>query len=128
MDIKGKVIVVTGAASGIGRALCERFVRESASAVVVSDIDSVGMAETVALLGDDSEVMGVPCDVGNEESVNRLVQEVLKRFKKIDLFCANAGIFTAGGEEVSIEAWQKIWDVNVMSHVCLLYTSDAADE
>ena len=117
MDIKGKVIVVTGAASGIGRALCERFVKESASAVVVSDIDSVGMAETVALLGDDSEVMGVPCDVGNEESVNRLVQEVLKRFKKIDLFCANAGIFTAGGEEVSIEAWQKIWDVNVMSHV-----------
>ena len=54
MDIKGKVIAVTGAASGIGRALCARFVSESASAVVVSDIDSVGMAETVSLLGDDS--------------------------------------------------------------------------
>ena len=65
MDIKGKVIVVTGAASGIGRALCERFVRESASAVVVSDIDSVGMAETVALLGDDLLSTGPPLPQGS---------------------------------------------------------------
>lgn len=117
MQVKDKVIVVTGAASGIGRALCQRFAREGARAVVASDVDTVGMAETLALMGDDTEGMGIPCDVGDEASVNKLVQETLKRFNQIDLFCSNAGIFTAGGEEVSTEAWQKIWDVNVMSHV-----------
>ena len=117
MEIRDKVVVVTGAASGIGRALCERFAKEGAKAVVVSDIDTVGMAETLAALGDETEGMAVPCNVGDEQSVNTLVQETLKRFGHIDLFCANAGIFTAGGEEVAIEAWQKIWEVNVMSHV-----------
>jgi NAD(P)-dependent dehydrogenase (short-subunit alcohol dehydrogenase family) len=117
MRVKDKVVVVTGAASGIGRALCERFAKEGARSVVASDVDTVGMAETIARMGDDTDAVGIPCDVGDEESVNRLVQETLKRFDQIDLFCANAGIFTAGGEEVSIEAWQKIWDVNVMSHV-----------
>lgn len=117
MQVKDKVVVVTGAASGIGRALCERFAKEGARSVVASDVDTVGMAETIARMGDDNDAVGIPCDVGDEESVNRLVQETLKRFDQIDLFCANAGIFTAGGEEVSIEAWQKIWDVNVMSHV-----------
>ena len=110
MEIRDKVVVVTGAASGIGRALCERFAKEGAKAVVVSDIETVGMAETLAALGDETEGMAVPCDVGNEQSVDTLVQETLKRFGEIDLFCANAGIFTAGGEEVAIEAWQKIWD------------------
>ncbi|MAV52216.1 MAG: short-chain dehydrogenase [Gammaproteobacteria bacterium] len=117
MQVKDKIVVVTGAASGIGRALCERFAKEGARSVVASDVDTVGMAETIARMGDDNDAVGIPCDVGDEESVNRLVQETLKRFDQIDLFCANAGIFTAGGEEVSIEAWQKIWDVNVMSHV-----------
>ena len=117
MQVKDKVVVVTGAASGIGRALCERFAMEGARSVVASDVDTVGMAETIARMGDDTDAVGITCDVGDEESVNRLVQETLKRFDQIDLFCANAGIFTAGGEEVSIEAWQKIWDVNVMSHV-----------
>ena len=74
------------------------------------DIDSVGMAETVFAV---TTLLGV-LRCWNEESVSRLVQEVLKRFKKIDLFCANA--FTAGGESIN-QAWQKIWDVNVMSHV-----------
>lgn len=117
MEVRDKVVVVTGAASGIGRALCERFAKEGARAVVASDVDTVGMAETLARMGDDTQGVGIPCDVGDEESVNKLVQETLKRFEHIDLFCANAGIFTAGGEEVSTEAWQKIWDVNVMSHV-----------
>jgi NAD(P)-dependent dehydrogenase (short-subunit alcohol dehydrogenase family) len=117
MQVKDKVVVVTGAASGIGRALCERFAKEGARAVVASDVDTVGMAETLARMGDGTQGVGIPCDVGDEESVNKLVQETLKRFEHIDLFCANAGIFTAGGEEVSTEAWQKIWDVNVMSHV-----------
>ncbi|MEQ8315449.1 MAG: SDR family oxidoreductase [Gammaproteobacteria bacterium] len=117
MEVKDKIIVVTGAASGIGRALCERFAAEGARAIVVSDVDTVGMAETVARIGDDTEVMGIPCNVGKEAEVEKLVAESLKRFPHIDLFCSNAGIFTPGGETVPTEAWQAIWDINVMAHV-----------
>lgn len=117
MKVKDKIVVVTGGANGIGRALCERFAAEGAAAVVVSDVDTVGMAQTVARIDEDTEAMGIPCDVGNEEEVARLVQETLKRFNHIDLFCSNAGIFTPGDESVPTEAWQKIWDINVMAHV-----------
>ena len=117
MQVKDKVIVVTGAASGIGRALCERFAREKAAAIIVSDVNEVGIAETVGRIAGDTEALGIPCDVGREEEVNKLVQETLSRFDRIDLFCSNAGIFTPGDESVSTEAWQQIWDINVMAHV-----------
>lgn len=117
MQVKDKVVVVTGAASGIGRALCERFAREKAAAIVVSDVNEVGIAETVGRIGGETEVIGIPCDVGKEADVNKLVTETLERFGHIDLFCSNAGIFTPGDENVSTEAWQQIWDINVMAHV-----------
>lgn len=117
MQIKDKVVVVTGAASGIGRALCMRFAQEKAAAIVVSDVNEAGIAETVGRIGGQTEALGIPCDVGKEEDVNKLVQETLVRFDRIDLFCSNAGIFTPGDENVSTEAWQQIWDINVMAHV-----------
>jgi NAD(P)-dependent dehydrogenase (short-subunit alcohol dehydrogenase family) len=117
MQVKDKVVVVTGAASGIGRALCERFAREKAAAIVVSDVNEVGIAETVGRIGGETEAIGIPCDVGKEADVNKLVTETLARFGHIDLFCSNAGIFTPGDENVSTEAWQQIWDINVMAHV-----------
>ena len=92
MKVHDKVVVVTGAASGIGRALCLRFAAEGARAVVVSDINLEGIDSTVA-------------------------DNTLEAHSRIDLFCSNAGIFTPGGEEVSTSDWQRIWDVNVMSHV-----------
>ena len=117
MQIKGKVVVVTGGASGIGKSLCERFAQEGASAVVVSDINQAGIDQTVADISTSTQALGVKTDVGNEEEVNELVAKSLDQFDHIDLFCSNAGIFTAGGENVSTEAWQSIWDINVMSHI-----------
>lgn len=117
MQIKGKVVVVTGGASGIGKSLCERFAQEGASAVVVSDINQAGIDETVADISANTRALGVKTDVSVEEEVNQLVAKTLDQFDHIDLFCSNAGIFTAGGENVSTEAWQTIWDINVMSHV-----------
>ena len=117
MEVNDKVVVVTGAASGIGRALSERFAAEGAAAVIVSDVDTVGMAETMAKIGHLTEAVGIPCNVGKEEEVAKLVKETLSRFQHIDLFCSNAGIFTAGDETVSTEAWQAIWDINVMAHI-----------
>ena len=117
MQIKGKIVVVTGAASGIGKALCERFAMEEASAVVVSDIDQPGIDATVSELAAKTNAVGIRCDVSKEDEINSLVNRTLEQFGHIDLFCSNAGIFTAGGESVSTKAWQQIWEINVMAHV-----------
>ena len=117
MRVKEKVIVVTGAASGIGKALCERFAVEGASAIVATDINSAGVNATVSDISDQSQALGITCDVGKEEEATELVAKTLEAFGHIDLFCSNAGIFSPGGENVSTEKWQAIWDINVMSHV-----------
>ncbi len=117
MKIKDKVVVVTGGASGIGRALCERFAAEGARAVVVADINEEGIAPVVASLSGLTQALGVCTDVSREKDVQALVARALQVFGHIDLFCSNAGIFTRGGEEVSNAQWQRIWDINVMAHV-----------
>lgn len=117
MRICDKVVVVTGGASGIGRALCLRFAAEGARAVVVSDINLEGIDRTVADIAGQTKVLGVRTDMADEENVSRLAHTALEAHGQIDLFCSNAGIFTPGGEEVSTADWQRIWDINVMSHV-----------
>ncbi|MDG2251008.1 MAG: SDR family NAD(P)-dependent oxidoreductase [Gammaproteobacteria bacterium] len=117
MQIKDKVVVVTGAASGIGKSLCERFAKEGAKAVVVTDINPEGVDATVRDISEQTKVLGITCDVGDENEVEELVKKSLSAFGNIDLFCSNAGIFTPGGEDLSTDKWQTIWDINVMSHV-----------
>ena len=113
MDIKDKIVVVTGAASGIGKALAQRFAREGARRVACADLNGDGAAATA------KEVGGVAfaTDVSKEEDVQRLIETVERKIGPIDLFFSNAGIGYAGGAEVSNERWQRIWDVNVMAHV-----------
>jgi NAD(P)-dependent dehydrogenase (short-subunit alcohol dehydrogenase family) len=113
MQLADKVIVVTGAASGIGRALVERFARETPRGLVLADIDADGAA-MVAL-----PVKGYvfACDVGDAEGVRRLVQRTRELFGRIDLFCSNAGIATPGGLELAPAAWENSWRVNTMAHV-----------
>jgi len=117
MNIRNKVVVVTGGASGIGRALCERFAAEGARAVVVADINADGVAEVCGAIGNQTAALAVVTDVSSESQVQELVARALTAFGHIDLFCSNAGIFTPGGEEVENQAWQRIWDINVMAHV-----------
>ncbi len=113
MDIRGRVVVVTGGGGGIGGALCRRFAAEGAGRVVVSDIDRKA-AETVA-----AEVGGtaVPADVTVESEVQSLVARTVKEFGRVDIYCSNAGIAFGGGPQASDEAWRKSWDVHVMAHV-----------
>lgn len=114
MDIRDKVIVVTGGANGIGRALASRFARGGARGVVVADNDAGGAARVAAEVGG----MAVETDVSREADVKRLVDEVTGRYGHIDLFCSNAGIGgMPGGAEVPDEAWRQIWDINVMAHI-----------
>lgn len=113
MKLQHKVIVVTGGAKGIGRALCRRFAVEKAEAVIVSDLDGEGARQVAEEMGG----MAVQADVGVEEDVRRLVRLALGRFGRVDLFCSNAGIFIPGGLDVSESDWQRIWDVNVRAHM-----------
>jgi len=110
MRVQGKVIVVTGGACGIGRALCRRFAQEGARGVVVADLNREG-ATAVA-----DEIGGLPikCDVGREEEIFEVVRQTEEKIGPIDLFCSNAGII---GVEVLNEDWQRIWEINVMAHV-----------
>jgi len=113
MDLKDKIVVVTGAASGIGRALCLRFATAGARKVVCVDRDSAGAAEVAALTGGVAKTV----DVSQETQIAQMIQEVEAEVGPIDLFCSNAGIFIEGGMEVPNEDWQRIWDINVMAHV-----------
>jgi NAD(P)-dependent dehydrogenase (short-subunit alcohol dehydrogenase family) len=113
MELKGSVAVVTGGASGIGRALCQRFAAEGARGIVVADMNEEG-ARAVA-----AEVKGVAvaCDVGVEEQIVKLARRAEEAFGPVDLFCSNAGLATKGGAESSDADWKRNWDVHVMSHV-----------
>jgi NAD(P)-dependent dehydrogenase (short-subunit alcohol dehydrogenase family) len=117
MQVKDKVVIVTGGASGIGKALCERFAAEGARAVVVSDVQGEGAEQVAVAIADRTASLAMTTDVSREEQVSDLVESTLERFGQVDLMCSNAGIFTPGGEEVPTEQWQRIWDINVMSHV-----------
>ena len=112
MKLEGKNTVVTGAASGIGRGIARRFAGEGAQ-VVCADLDAEGVEKVAREIGG----LAVVTDVANEADVQELVASAEREYGDIDLFFSNAGIGTSGGVEVEDEAWQRIWDINLMSHV-----------
>ena len=113
MEAAGKVIVVTGGASGIGRALCERFAAEAARQVVVADLDGEGAAKVAERIGGLSRQV----DVGVEADLAALIDHTESECGPIDLFCSNAGIGIGEGLDEPDEVWDRIWRVNTMSHV-----------
>ena len=118
MDVAGKVVVVTGGANGIGRALCERFHAEGARKVVVVDLEEANARALADTLGGDA--YGV--NVRDEAAIAAMVAQVEADHGQIDLFCSNAGIIALDGEpwwatSAPNETWQAMWDIHVMSHV-----------
>jgi NAD(P)-dependent dehydrogenase (short-subunit alcohol dehydrogenase family) len=113
MQVEGRIVVVTGAASGIGKALAERFHKEGAKLVVCADLDGPGAEATAASV----DGLAVTTDVAREDDIAALIEQVETDHGPIDLFCSNAGIGIGGGAEVSDEKWDLIWKVNVMAHV-----------
>ena len=113
MEAAGKVIVVTGGASGIGRALCERFAAEGAQQVVVADLDGEGASAVAEGIGGVSRKV----DVGVEADLAALIDHTESEHGPIDLFCSNAGIGLGEGLAEPDAVWDAIWRVNTMAHV-----------
>ncbi|MBX3420935.1 MAG: SDR family NAD(P)-dependent oxidoreductase [Pirellulaceae bacterium] len=113
MIVTGKIVVVTGGASGIGAALCREFANHGAQGIMVADIDQAG-AEQVA---DEIGGSAMAVDVAREDDIQHLVRETTRRLGPIDLFCSNAGVGCEGGLDATNADWQRLWDINLMSHV-----------
>lgn len=113
MELKDKIIVVTGAASGIGRAMAIRFKAEGAKQVVAVDINIDGAEATAELIGG----VAMSADVSKEEDIQRVIEATEDTIGPIDLFCSNAGVGMAESINSANKEWQMSWDINVMSHV-----------
>jgi NAD(P)-dependent dehydrogenase (short-subunit alcohol dehydrogenase family) len=113
VDLRGKIAVITGAASGIGRAAALRFAKEGAAGLVLGDLNLNELKKTSENVG----ATPVQCDVSKEADIRRLVSEAESRFGRVDVFFSNAGIFQAGDIHAPDADWERNWKIHVMAHV-----------
>ncbi len=113
-NLKDKTAVVTGGASGIGRALCLAFAREGAR-VVVADLDNAGMAAAAVAVGKaGSRAVAVRTDVSRLADVQALAERAFKEFGAVHVLCNNAGVAVHGGlESASHKDWEWLIGVNL---------------
>jgi NAD(P)-dependent dehydrogenase (short-subunit alcohol dehydrogenase family) len=115
MELRDRICVVTGGASGIGQAMCQRFAAEGARAVVVVDRDADGALATANALG--ARGTALTADVTVEADVEAVVERTEAEIGPIDLFASNAGILGFGGIDAPDTVWESVWSVNVLAHL-----------
>jgi NAD(P)-dependent dehydrogenase (short-subunit alcohol dehydrogenase family) len=118
MKLRGKHVVITGGANGIGLALAQRFQREEVRGLVLADIDGDKVAAAAATLG----CVGVRCDVAREDDIRGVVAAAESKFGPVDLFCSNAGIAILdpdpdNGASAPNADFERCWQIHVMAHV-----------
>jgi NAD(P)-dependent dehydrogenase (short-subunit alcohol dehydrogenase family) len=110
------VVIVTGGAMGIGRAIAERFAKDGAAVVIADVSGATEAAEEISAT--NARAVGVFCDISDPESCNAMAAEALKSFGRIDTLVNNAGLYStlrlAEFTEISPEEWQRVLNVNVM--------------
>ena len=115
--LNGKVAIVTGAGSGIGKALATRLARDGAS-VVISDIRNFDVAAAQIAKDTGARTLGLQADVSSEADVARMAAETMKAFGRIDILVNNAAIFSSLElkvfEEIQAAEWRKVMDVNTL--------------
>ncbi|WP_306839350.1 SDR family oxidoreductase [Catenuloplanes nepalensis] len=112
MNLDGAVVVITGAGSGIGAAMARRFAADGAT-VVVNDLDPVAAHHVAHEIGGRA----FAGDASDADFAERLVAFAWGSLGRLDLFCANAGVPTAGTEAAPAADWDRAWRVNVLAHV-----------
>jgi len=109
LELKDKIVIITGAASGIGAALVRACLAAGARAVVGADLRTEGMPQGCEAL---------PCDVTHEDQIVNLVRATESRHGRVDVFCSNAGVLTPGWDvrDADFALWERDWRINVLSH------------
>ena len=116
MEIRDKVCVVTGGASGIGAGMAQRFASEGAAGVVVADVNLERAQGVARGIGDGA--IAVACDVSREADIQALVRSTRDRFGRVDVYFSNAGILgRMGGIELEDALWDRMWQIHGMAHV-----------
>tara|TARA_B100000676_G_scaffold83217_1_gene83326 strand:- start:4661 stop:5437 length:777 start_codon:yes stop_codon:yes gene_type:complete len=115
VELQNRVVVITGGSGGIGQAMARRFLADGAASVTLADLDEETVGHAASAIGCEAEA----CDVTNEDQIVDLVDKVLARHGRIDLFCSNAGATAGGGvlTDAPNNAWQRQWDLHVMAHI-----------
>ena len=115
MNLQGKHIVLTGAASGIGAALARKFAAEKPRGLVLADLAAAKPA--LEAIARETGASAVACDVSKEHDIQALVAAAKAANGPVDVFYSNAGISRRGHEDASNADWEASWQVHVMSHV-----------
>jgi NAD(P)-dependent dehydrogenase (short-subunit alcohol dehydrogenase family) len=118
MDVKDKVVIVTGGGSGIGSALARRMAVAGAS-VVVADLNGKGAQQTASAISDTlpGKAIAFAGDVSDCDVIGQLVKRAESHFGPVDIYCANAGVPAPGMVDATEEQWAQAIDVNVMAHI-----------
>jgi NAD(P)-dependent dehydrogenase (short-subunit alcohol dehydrogenase family) len=117
MKLKGRVAIVTGAGSGIGKALATRLAQDGAS-VVVADVKAFDTSAADIAKAAGARTLGLQVDVSSEKDVERMAAETAKAFGRIDILVNNAAIFSSlklrSFEEIPADEWRRLMDVNIL--------------
>jgi NAD(P)-dependent dehydrogenase (short-subunit alcohol dehydrogenase family) len=115
VQVSGAVAVVTGGASGIGRALALALADAGAAGVVVTDLDRAGAEAVASQIG--GHALGLACDAADDDQVEGMIEAAEEAFGPVALFCANAGVAIGAGLEPEDDVWERALDVNLRAHI-----------